>query len=85
MSLNSMNHALGLPVKIGPMIEAEAEALSILFRRIVDSLPYYNDVAKRAEIAKYSSELLRESVAKNPNSVLVARDGHELVGFCFNE
>jgi ribosomal protein S18 acetylase RimI-like enzyme len=72
-------------IVIGPMLEGEAEDISKLFRQIVSDLAYYNDVAKKSEIAKYSPELLRASVAETPSSVLVAREGRIPVGFCFNK
>lgn len=85
MPLNSVNHTPSLPLMIGSMTDNEAEALSLLFRDIVTSLPYYNEVAKKSEIAKYSSTSLCAAVLENPNSVLVARDGGEIAGFCFSK
>jgi ribosomal protein S18 acetylase RimI-like enzyme len=78
-------HTLSLPVTIGPMADEEAEDLSEMFRHIVSSLPYYNEIAKISEIAKYSPELLRALVSESPDSVLIARDGRKLAGFCFNK
>ncbi len=57
--------------------------LNRLFVDIVQSLPYYNETAKRSEIAKYTPQLLREHVKKDPDSVLVAHLAEKLVGFCF--
>jgi ribosomal protein S18 acetylase RimI-like enzyme len=74
-----------LDVTIGPMMDEEAEDLSAMFGQVVVSLPYYNEIAKRSEIAKYTPALLRESVSENANSVLVARDGRKIVGFCFSK
>ena len=70
---------------VAPMWAGEANELNHLFVRIVEALPYYNDTAKRSEIAKYSAESLRESAEKEPDSVLVARVGEQIVGFCFSE
>ncbi len=69
---------------IGRMRETEAESLSSLFTQVVSALPYYNDLAKRSEIAKYSSQALRDAALLDPDSVLVARIESELVGFCLS-
>jgi ribosomal protein S18 acetylase RimI-like enzyme len=80
-----MAQARDSSITIGPMESEQAEDLSAMFGEIVVSLPYYNEVAKTAEIAKYAPALLRESVLKHPDSVLVAKNGREIVGFCFSE
>jgi ribosomal protein S18 acetylase RimI-like enzyme len=85
MSRNPTIHTPSLPIKIGPMADKEAEDLSVMFKQIVICLPYYNEIAKKSEIAKYSPQLLRASESETPNSVLVARYGRKLVGFCFNK
>lgn len=73
------------PITIGPMVDEEAEDLSAMFRQTVNRLPYYNELAKRSEIAKYTPELLRASESETPSSVLVARGRGLPVGFCFNK
>ena len=70
---------------VGRMRPEEAKELNQLFGRIVGSLPYYNEAAKRSELAKYSTELLVESAENDPDSVLVARMGDQVVGFCFSK
>jgi ribosomal protein S18 acetylase RimI-like enzyme len=67
------------------MRSGEAEELNHLFAGIVEALPYYNDTAKRSEIAKYSAESLRQLAEKEPDSVLVARVAEQIIGFCFSE
>jgi RimJ/RimL family protein N-acetyltransferase len=71
-------------VVIHRMSPPEAEPLSHLFEHVVMALPYYNDFAKQSELAKYSAAGLRESVSEDPDSVLVARVGPDLVGFCLS-
>jgi len=66
------------------MEDFEADQMSLLFEQVVLSLPYYNQVAKASEIAKYTPSLLRASLEQDPNSILVAREANELVGFCFS-
>jgi ribosomal protein S18 acetylase RimI-like enzyme len=85
MARNLSTPAPSSPITTGPMTDDEAEELSSMFNQIVVSLPYYNEVAKRSEIAKYSPELLLAYAAESPGSIIVARDGGELVGFCFSK
>jgi ribosomal protein S18 acetylase RimI-like enzyme len=62
----------------------EPERLSDLFRTIVDALPYYNERAKRSELAKYTADRLRQSASVDPGAVLVARVDGKLAGFIIN-
>ena len=71
-------------IHIGTMKDSEADQMSLLFEQVVLNLPYYNHVAKASEIAKYTPSLLRASLELDPNSILVARDANEIVGFCFS-
>lgn len=66
------------------MRSEEADRLSQFFGRVVVSLPYYNRRAKTGELAKYSADRLRTATSADPGSVLVAKVGHELAGFCFS-
>ena len=70
--------------QIRRMAPEDAAAVAELFRCIVESLPYYTDFAKSSEIGKYSAQLLRESCATDPDSVLVAVQGDRIVGFCIS-
>jgi ribosomal protein S18 acetylase RimI-like enzyme len=63
---------------------ADAEALSALFEQILGALPYYNDRARAAELAKYSPARLKELVKHDPGAVLIAKVGSDLVGYCFS-
>src|SRR6266700_7835188 len=71
-------------VVIDRMKTEEAESLSALFKEVLFAIPYYNDVAKTSELAKYSRDLLRDSVLADPDSILVARDDTEIVGYCLS-
>jgi hypothetical protein len=62
----------------------EAECAANLFRRIVDSLPYYNAAARSAEIAKYSAANLRNYCVEDQDSVLFVRDEQDIVGICIS-
>lgn len=65
------------------MRSEEADQLSQFFGQILESLPYYNQSAKLGELAKYSAARLRAATSADPGSVLVAKIGQELAGFCF--
>ncbi len=67
---------------IGPLAPHECDALAALMRVTIEPLPYYNERAKRAEMEKYTAPGLRALLAGDPQAVLVARDGGELIGFC---
>jgi ribosomal protein S18 acetylase RimI-like enzyme len=53
-------------------------------RDTIQPLVYYNERARRAELAKYTADALRALVAEDPQAVLVARDGTGLAGFCIS-
>ncbi len=72
-----------MPV-ISPMAEREFDALALLMRDTIEPLSFYNQRARRAELARYTADGLRALVAEDPQSVLVARDGAALVGFCIS-
>jgi ribosomal protein S18 acetylase RimI-like enzyme len=64
--------------------DAEADEVNALFQGVLSPLPYYNSAAKRGELAKYTSDRLREWIAIDPDSVLVAKVAGRLAGFCFS-
>jgi ribosomal protein S18 acetylase RimI-like enzyme len=66
------------------MRSEEADQLSQFFGQVLESLPYYNRRAKTGELAKYSPFRLRDAASTDPSSVLVAKIGQELAGFCFS-
>lgn len=67
---------------IRPIADHEYDALAALMRDTIEPLSFYNDRARRAELARYTADGLRALVADDPQSVLVAREGAALVGFC---
>jgi ribosomal protein S18 acetylase RimI-like enzyme len=70
-----------MPV-IGPIAKHECDALAALMRETIEPLSLYNARARSAELARYTADGLQAMVAEDPQSVLVARDGASLVGFC---
>jgi hypothetical protein len=71
------------PLAVSPGVD-EPERLGRLFAEVLQQLPYYNVRAKRSELAKYQPERLREAVLRDHHSILVARSGADLAGFCFS-
>jgi RimJ/RimL family protein N-acetyltransferase len=66
-----------------PRDEGLAE-VSALFAKIVLSLPFYNEAAKRSEISKYGARRLQQMIAADADSVQVAMVNTRVVGFCFS-
>jgi ribosomal protein S18 acetylase RimI-like enzyme len=62
----------------------EAAQVAALLKSVIESTDYYNDRAKREEIAKYSGKDLEDEVAADPNAVLVARLAGEIAGLCIS-
>jgi len=75
---------VAFPLTIDRMAYDEAEPVSLLFTQVLMALPYYNEVAKKAELEKYSPALLCDSISKEPDSVLVAKASSQMVGFCLS-
>ncbi|MDW7994832.1 MAG: GNAT family N-acetyltransferase [Gemmatales bacterium] len=71
-------------VIVTPMRPEEAEAVSALVAEIISALPYYNERARREEVAKYTPERLRSLVAEEPEAVLLARANHDVCGFAIS-
>ena len=62
----------------------EIAEVSALFAETVLSLPYYNEIARRSEVSKYSPCRLEQMIAADVDSVRVATDNKRIVGFCFS-
>jgi ribosomal protein S18 acetylase RimI-like enzyme len=58
--------------------------ISSLFKEVVTALPFYNKIAKHNEIKKYTPKKILELIRKDRYSVLIAKNGKKVVGFCFN-
>src|SRR3954467_5463938 len=70
--------------KVSALDSSDAEALSVLFEGILRALPYYNERAQAAELAKYSTAGLLKLIKHDPQSVLVAKVESDLVGYCIS-
>lgn len=51
-------------------------------RDTIAAVPYYNEPAKHAEFAKYTTAGLRARLLGDPQAILVSRDARGLTGFC---
>jgi ribosomal protein S18 acetylase RimI-like enzyme len=67
---------------IGPIARHEFDAVAALMRDTIQPLAYYNERARRAELAKYTADGLRSLVAEDAQAVLAARDSSGPIGFC---
>jgi ribosomal protein S18 acetylase RimI-like enzyme len=67
---------------VSPLAKNEVDALAALMREVIEPIPYYNEVARRAEHAKHTPEKLRALIAEDPHAILVSRDARGLTGFC---
>lgn len=63
---------------------ADVNAVSDLFRVVLTGLPYYNEKAVRAELARFGSDELHEWAADVPHGLLVAKDRQVIIGFCIS-
>jgi|SRR5579859_3920004 len=75
--------AVGFELGVIPHAD-ELPQLSNLFCSVVEALPYYNQKAKNAAFAKHSPAMLKEYLSHEPDSLMVAKAGPLIVGFCFN-
>jgi RimJ/RimL family protein N-acetyltransferase len=58
--------------------------VSAQFAKIVSTLSYYNEVARRSEVAKYSPCRLEQMIASDVGSVQIATINMQVVGFTFS-
>jgi ribosomal protein S18 acetylase RimI-like enzyme len=73
-----------MQLTVSPMQPEEADAVALIVRSIIPTLHYYNERAKQEEVAKYSEGELRGMSREDPASILVARIGGRVVGFCLS-
>jgi GNAT superfamily N-acetyltransferase len=55
-----------------------------LFHYVVAQLPYYNEAAKRAALAKYAAPALQGMIGAEQAAVLTARHGGQTIGFAIS-
>ena len=72
---------IGKSVTVGPLAADEAERLAETMRLVICDLTVYNDRARTYELDTYTASHLRDCVAQDPDFVLIAREGSDIVGF----
>ena len=81
----SISHSNGAETaEIAAMTYSEAAPTGALFEAVLRDLPYYNNRAKAAELARYSAVGLQDLIRTDPTSVIVAKIDQEIIGFCFS-
>jgi ribosomal protein S18 acetylase RimI-like enzyme len=63
----------------------DAQNLSSVIRTVIEAIPYYNEIAKSNEIAKYTSDSLIKKISDDQYSVIIASVNGEIAGFCMSE
>lgn len=73
------------PVRVRRMDPRSAAKLSRVIKTLIGNLRYYNDQARRDEIAKYTPARLRKLHTEDRDSVLVAHVRGRIAGFCISK
>ncbi|HWA91158.1 MAG TPA: GNAT family N-acetyltransferase [Rhizomicrobium sp.] len=78
-------NAASVSVNIAPMTVDQAEETSCLFRDVLSAVPYYNQLAKETQLAKYTAARLISLISLDPGAVLIATIATGLIGYCISE
>jgi RimJ/RimL family protein N-acetyltransferase len=62
----------------------DCEVLSKVIKLVIENIPYYNDIAKKDEVEKFTKETLTEKIAGDAHSVIIAHFNIEVAGFCLS-
>ncbi|WP_339875372.1 GNAT family N-acetyltransferase [uncultured Algoriphagus sp.] len=62
----------------------DLEQIESLFLEIIESIPYYNDLAKENEIKRYTKAELEFKLVEDPFSIISAKQDGIVIGFCFS-
>lgn len=68
-------------ISIKHATKADCETLPKVIEEIIQAIPYYNDLAKQSEIAKYQTSDLIHKIEEDEQAVIVAKINDEIVGF----
>jgi len=63
----------------------DCTTLSNVIESVVNSIPYYNELAKKTEIAKYTTSDLISKIEADKFSVIIATIDDKIVGFCITK
>jgi ribosomal protein S18 acetylase RimI-like enzyme len=64
--------------------KSETEQLANILKDLIARLSYYNEDARASEIRKYGAGELLVKIKDDPDSVLVAIQKEQIVGFCLS-
>jgi ribosomal protein S18 acetylase RimI-like enzyme len=64
--------------------EQDAENLAKTIEKLINAIPYYNDLAKQHETTRYNAKSLSEKIKEDKYSVIIARTNNETAGFCIS-
>ena len=64
--------------------KSQIDSLISLFKKVISPLPYYNEIAKKYELGKYNFDELNKKIDSDPESVIIAEEDNNIVGFCFS-
>ena len=65
-------------------VKEDAAALASAIQSLINAIPYYNDLAKQHEIKRYSNRAVAQKIAEDPYSVIIAKEGNRIAGFCIS-
>ncbi|RYE17146.1 MAG: GNAT family N-acetyltransferase [Sphingobacteriaceae bacterium] len=64
--------------------QADLPVVSTAFEEVLLAIPYYNDLAKKTELEKYSLPALVNKLQDDPYSILLIKEGNQIAAFCFS-
>lgn len=62
----------------------DCDALSEAIAEVIKAIPYYNDLAKRNEVEKFTAPNLERKIDEDPYSIIVAHVNDRIAGFCLS-
>ncbi|MEO5594458.1 MAG: GNAT family N-acetyltransferase [Chitinophagaceae bacterium] len=72
------------PPSLRPATEQDAAPLAKSIEKLIVNIPYYNDLAKRNEINRYSATALLTKIKEDKHAVIIAGTENEIAGFCLS-
>jgi len=51
---------------------------------LIEQIPYYNDLAKRNETARYNAKALTAKIKEDEYAVIIAEINNQIAGFCLS-
>lgn len=69
-------------INIRHATQDDCKTLPNVIETVIQAIPYYNDLAKQSEIAKFQTSDLLRKIEEDKYSVIIATNNDEIVGFC---